>query len=412
MNSILLVESIEVEFNAIYESCDNAIAYATARFMEEKRLFPRYFMEADEAKKTSGGLLGFIKNIFKAIGDMLSKAGAKLKSILFGSEVDHSKDNEKTNCTDSTAVEKFMNEIFKLGSALLPKAAKGELTTEEAKKFSNDCDTKSSAIGTTAITLAGMFGVTKLSQKYMDKWNKELEHLYKTVEVDIENLETGETKRAIASTAAEEKMANSSSDANKEAIIKQTTTIILNAMQKSTKFGLGCIEDNIKAMYAKNYIRNKLVKGEQSFTDPKALEERRKQEKTDIKSTKKEIKRLEKETREISRASEDISAMNDARQKVNAELNIAKNNRFNDQDNHVDDEDLNKDDYDSYYYKSRRKKEERKVALDNAGEAVKRGFSKLRKRTQKPAKKSDSQNDGETPETEEFQNELKKADDK
>ena len=34
MNGILFAESIEIEFNSLYEACDNAIAYATARFME------------------------------------------------------------------------------------------------------------------------------------------------------------------------------------------------------------------------------------------------------------------------------------------------------------------------------------------------------------------------------------------
>lgn len=404
MNSILLVESIEVEFNAIYESCDNAIAYATARFMEEKRLFPRYFMEADEEKKTSGGLLGFIKNIFKAIGDMLSKAGAKVKSILFGSEVDHSKDNEKVNGKDGNAVENFMNNTFKSGKDLLSKAAKGELSVEDAQKFKDDCTAKAGAIGTVATSLAGMFGITKVSQKYMNKWNDELDALYKSVETEVENLETGETTMKVASTVAEEKLAKSSSKENKDAIIKQTTTIILSAMQTSTKFGLGCIEDNIKTMYAKNYIRNKLVKGEQTFTDPKALKAARKEANANVKANEKKVKDLEKETREIARASEDRDRMDKAQQKSNAKLNQALNNRYNDQDNYVNPDDLNNDDYDAYHYKTRRKKEERKAAMSNVASGIGQKFSKLRKRTQKPAKKETPQNNGETPETDESQN--------
>lgn len=404
MNSILLVESIEVEFNAIYESCDNAIAYATARFMEEKRLFPRYFMEADETKKTSGGLLGFIKNIFKAIGDMLSKAGAKVKSILFGSEVDHSKDNEKVNGKDGNAVENFMNNTFKSGKDLLSKAAKGELSVEDAQKFKDDCTAKAGAIGTVATSLAGMFGITKVSQKYMNKWNDELDALYKSVETEVENLETGETTMKVASTVAEEKLAKSSSKENKDAIIKQTTTIILSAMQTSTKFGLGCIEDNIKTMYAKNYIRNKLVKGEQTFTDPKALKAARKEANANVKANEKKVKDLEKETREIARASEDRDRMDKAQQKSNAKLNQALNNRYNDQDNYVNPDDLNNDDYDAYHYKTRRKKEERKAAMSNVASGIGQKFSKLRKRTQKPAKKETPQNNGETPETDESQN--------
>ena len=404
MNSILLVESIEVEFNAIYESCDNAIAYATARFMEEKRLFPRYFMEADETKKTSGGLLGFIKNIFKAIGDMLSKAGAKVKSILFGSEVDHSKDNEKVNGKDGNAVENFMNNTFKSGKDLLSKAAKGELSVEDAQKFKDDCTAKAGAIGTVATSLAGMFGITKVSQKYMNKWNDELDALYKSVETEVENLETGETTMKVASTVAEEKLAKSSSKENKDAIIKQTTTIILSAMQTSTKFGLGCIEDNIKTMYAKDYIRNKLVKGEQTFTDPKALKAARKEANANVKANEKKVKDLEKETREIARASEDRDRMDKAQQKSNAKLNQALNNRYNDQDNYVNPDDLNNDDYDAYHYKTRRKKEERKAAMSNVASGIGQKFSKLRKRTQKPAKKETPQNNGETPETDESQN--------
>lgn len=412
MNSILLVESVEVEFNDIYESCDNAIAYATARFMEEKRLFPRYFMEADETKKTSGGLLGFIKNIFKAIGDMLSKAGAKVKSILFGSEVDHSKDNEKVNGKDGNAVQNFMNNTFKSGKDLLTKAAKGEVSVEDAQKFKDDCVAKANAIGTVAASLAGMFGITKVSQKLMNKWNDELDALYRSVETEVENLETGEKTTKVASTMAEEKLAKTSSKDNKDAIIKQTTTIILSAMQTSTKFGLGCIEDNIKTMYAKNYIRNKLVKGEQTFTDPKALKSARKEAKANIKATEKKTKQLEKETREISRASEDRERMDKAQQKSNVKLNQALNDRYNDQDNYVNLDDLNNDDYDSSQYKTRRKKEEREAALSGARDVIQRGFSKLRKKTQKPAKNDTPKNNGKTPETEEFQNELKKADDK
>ena len=363
MNGILLAESIGIEFAHIYEACDNAVAYANARFMEEG-LIPSLYMEAD-GEKRSGGLVGFLGDMLRSISKMLSDAGKKIKSALFGSKVNEDVKNEKVNGYDAGILAKFMNGYYKDASDVLKKAKKGEISVEEARKFTSEKDKLMSGISTAVMTVGSLFATMQVNDKFINKWKSEIDDLCATITIDDNG------KKVNVADRASEKMAYSLNKDTKNKIADEAVTVITNHMQKTSKFGLKAMEDNIKILFAKNYIRAKLDKGELELKDNKAAAQARKDAKAKTKATDKMVDTLDTLKGNIERNKADRERQRESDLADSARLAKAKNDFDPNSDEYVDEEDLKGKVYIG--------KDDRKAKTEERKSAVKSGFKKVKR---------------------------------
>lgn len=333
MNSILFVESITIEVNSLFEECDRTVAYANARFLESENCF---FIESSES---GGGLVGFLKRVLGGIRKLVSDSMKKLKSILFGAEVKEECENEKIEGRDVNALTKFVNGYYKDASDVLKKAKKGELSVEDAKRFTEQKDSALSAIGTVVTTVGALVGGSKLIEKTMGSWNRELDEMYNTLEVDVDG------EKVNLAHGASLKYTKTASPEGKKDVADQAVKIITNHMSETSKGVLGMIFDIPKKLYAKNYVKARLERDEERLTTKKGQKEMRKEAKERVKSTDKEVARIEDETRRIRQSEgilEKISA-SDAQNKARKQK--AASERYTDVKGPHNKSDLTRDNY-------------------------------------------------------------------
>jgi len=253
MSNILFAESMEMEFNQIYTEFTNAVAYANARLIEDG-IIPSYIREAGE-QKASGGLFGFIKRIFESISRMLTEAGKKMKSFLFGAKLDESRANEKIKCEKNPdGVIKILNGEVPKYKDFLQKCLRGEVSVDEAKAFCEEKKGAFGAIGTVAISAGSLFGISKIADKSMSKWKADAEEAFEACSAEINRLS--------------EKAARTEGGMNDETI-KQATQIVLNSMSEITGGGINSINKSIRALYVGNYVKARMEKNVETLTTTK-----------------------------------------------------------------------------------------------------------------------------------------------
>lgn len=253
MNTILFAESMEIEFEQIYTEFTNAVAYANARLIEDG-MAPSYIREAGD-EKASGGLFGFIKRIFESISRMLTEAGKKMKSFLFGAKLDESKANEKITCDKNPdGVIKILNGEIPKYKEFLKQCLKGEVSVEEAKAFCEEKKGAFGAIGTVAISAGSLFGISKIADKSMSKWKADAEEAFEACSEEIRRLS--------------EKAARTEGGMNDETV-KQATTIVLNSMSEITGGGINAINKFIRELYVGNYVKARMEQNVEAMTTTK-----------------------------------------------------------------------------------------------------------------------------------------------
>lgn len=333
MNSILFVESITIEVNSLFEECDRTVAYANARFLESENCF---FMESSES---GGGLVGFLKRVLDGIRKLVSDSTKKLKSIFFGAKVKEEYENEKIEGRDVSALTKFANGYYKDASDAISKAKKGELTVEEAKKFTNQKDAALGAIGTVVTTAGALIGSSKLIEKTMNSWNKELDELYNTLEVEVD----GEKVNLGHSAAL--KHSQTLSPEGKKNVSNEAVTIITNHMSQTSKSVLDMVFDIPKKLYAKNYITARIEKDAERVTTKKGQKEIQREAKARVKSTDKAVAKMEDEARHIEQSKKILGKVSSSDAQNKARREEAASKRWTDVDGPHDRSDLTRDNY-------------------------------------------------------------------
>lgn len=324
MNTILFAESMEIEFNHIFTECDNAIAYANARLMEDG-LIPSYIREAGNNVK-QGGLFGFIKRMFDAILRMLSDASKKFKSLLFGSQLDSSKADEKIQCDrNPNGVIQILNGEIPKYKDFLKKCMNGEVSVEEAKAFCSEKSGAFAAIGSTVLSAGALFGISKTTDKYINKWKNDVEEAF---EVCSDNIRELSEKGARTEGGIDPKT------------IEQATQIVLNHMSEITGTGIKSIEKNIRELYVKNYVTARMEKNVQQLSTAKGRREAKREAAQRTRETKREINKLNRLDENIKKGTKSRENIDASDKRNRARLNQKKNDVYVNSNRYVEEDDL------------------------------------------------------------------------
>lgn len=359
MNAILFEESITLEFNQLFEECDKSIAYASARLMEEG-LMPSYITEA-EGERT-GGLVGFIGEVLKAISNLISGTAKKVKSILFGSKVDESKkDVQIEGVKNPDGLADIVNGTIKSGKDMLNKAAKGEVTPDEARKWVGDKKANLAALAETSLGAAALFGLTKVAQGKMDSWKNEIDEAY------------ANNKKSMSSLA--EQVARTKGGVTKEQN-EEATKIIVNGMRDISGDGIKGIEGALKKLYASRYVSEKLAKDAEVFTDPKARKQAMKDAKKRTGDTTKEIHKLEDLDKNIKTGSKIQKDLDESDAYNRARKAEAENKVYNNVNKHIDEDEIKGKAYTAADKRRDTKSIRRSNNITKAGRALKGVFTR------------------------------------
>ena len=333
MDIMMYCESMDLELDQIFTECETACNRAYARFLEED-LNPTFYKEAEGDKK-SGGLFGFILSVLKSIKTLLSEGMKKLKSFLFGAEAGENPNAKVEASKDPEKMMDFVTQYNGDAKNLLTKAMNGEIGVEEAKKFIDQKKAALGAIGATVIGAASYLGISKKMESKLASWRAEIDDAYDTAE----KLNADGSSSTLTVDAARA-IARSSNDANKQAIIKQTSKMITDDIRNTNATGIKFFEELFKTGYQQRVIKQRLIDDAQSMGSFKGRVSKKVDAvKKDI-SDKKQIRgfrRLRKNINKATKSAEKIATRN---RRNRARINQEINKTFNDQNRYVDDDDL------------------------------------------------------------------------
>lgn len=332
MDIMMYCESMDLELDQIFTECEAACNRAYARLLEEG-LNPSFYKEA-EGNVKSGGLFGFILSVLKSIKTLLSEGMKKMKSFLFGAEAG---DNPNGKVESQKDPEKMMNFVTQYnGDAknLLTKAMNGEIGVEEAKKFIDQKKATLGAIGGAVMGAASFLGISNKLEGKLASWRAEIEEAYD----NAEKLNADGTTSTLTGVAARA-IARSSNDANKQAIIKQTTKMLTDDIRDTNAKGIKFFEELFKTGYQQRVIKQKLVGQAQALTDPKARKAMEKHAKKEAKQDKKFIRGLGRLRKNIDKGTQSAEDIATNRRKNKAVIAEELNKTFTDQNNYVDTDD-------------------------------------------------------------------------
>lgn len=253
----LYAESISLEIQEMYEKFDTDMAYLNQMLVGDALNDARnIFLEKGEEKQ-SGGLIGIIKSMLRGIRDLLSSAGKKLKSLLFGTSVRPDKKNEKYVLDrDPNMLTKLVNGDIKNSTEMLRKASRGELSVDEAKRFVQKQNGSLDAVKSIATTVVGAFGMLVANKHYMDKWKAQADDALTSIEAS-----TGSNFSS--------KVANQYDPTNKTNAAKEAVSIISQHLQSTQKRGIDAILAPLQNLYQKNYLTNKILSDAEKTTTKK-----------------------------------------------------------------------------------------------------------------------------------------------
>lgn len=243
----LYAESISLEIQEMYEKFDADMAYFNQMLVGDTLDNTRNIFLEKEEERQSSGLIGIIKNMLRGIRDLLSSAGKKLKSLLFGTTVRPDKKDEKYVLNrDPNMLTKLVNGDIKSSTEMLKKASRGELSVDEAKRFVQKQNNSLDGVKAVATTVFGAFGMLVANKHYMDKWKAQADDALTSIEAS-----TGSNFSS--------KVANQYSSENKNNATKEAVSIISEHLQSTQKRGIDALLAPLQNLYQKNYLTNKIL---------------------------------------------------------------------------------------------------------------------------------------------------------
>lgn len=333
MNIMMYCESMDLELDQIFTECEAACNRAYARLLEEE-LHPSFYKEAEGDAKRSGGLFGFILGVLKSIKTLLTEGMKKLKSFFFGVQAGDDPDAKVESQKDPEKMMEFVTQYNGDAKNLLNKAMNGEISVEEAKKFIDQKKATLGAIGGAVMGAASFLGISSKLEGKLAGWRAEVEEAYD----NAEKLNANGTTSTLSGDAARA-IARSSDDANKQAIIRETSKLITDDIRDTNAKGIKFFEELFKTGYQRRVIKQKLIGQAEALTNPKARKAMEKQARQESKQDKKFIKGLGILRKNIDKGTQSAENIASNRRKNRAVINEELNKTFTDQNNYVDPDD-------------------------------------------------------------------------
>ena len=259
-----------------------------------------------------------IVRLFRAISNFIQKAIDKFKSLFSGgATLDPRYKNAPIDGKDPKLVAKFINGDFKSSKEVLAKAQRGQLSVEEANSFVNRQKSKFDAIKSSAIPAALLFTGAFANEACLKKWKQECDAAMSDVQrmdnVDYSN-----------------KVANTLDARGKKTIANEASKIIVAHMNDSMNSGISSIFNPIKTLFAKGYVKSKIINDARKRNDPNYRKEIKQQSRMNLKNAKKSAEQLYKDKENRDKNQKAYSKGLDARYKSKNILNKAVKDTFDD----------------------------------------------------------------------------------
>lgn len=229
-----------LEYEAILQSDD------------DKSFFTLY-----EKEDNSGESQGLISKLISKIKSFLESIINKIKGIGKGLEVDPAKKNTNIHLDkDPSLVVKFLNGDIKSSKDYLQKAARGEVSIEEAQKFVQKQDSLFGTIKSATLPAVAIAAGAAANKLFLQRWRDEAHSALEDVERSSSQDFAG-------------KVANTYDKGGKNETAKEASKIILNHINASTKKGLDHVLGPIRSLYQQGFIKNEILSDAEKRNDPK-----------------------------------------------------------------------------------------------------------------------------------------------
>ena len=285
-----------------------------------------YYTEAE------GG--GIFSKVISAISNLFTTIINKIKSFCNGGKPTIAKGKEKETVNLDKNPQGILN-VLKNDMAgsekLLARAAKGEVSKEEALNFVQQQELNWNGIKKVALTAVGGLGLFAISNQLSGIRDGAMDALR-----DYEATSGNNTAHAVASVKGskdQKTMANN-----------LAADIIATHMQKSSSTGIGAITNAIEQFLAKGIIKTSIVSDATALQDPKKRKEKEKQLKAETKAFRKHAANIDKFAKERDKQAESEDKANAERYSAKQGVSAAENRAYVNTNNSVDTAAVNKKD--------------------------------------------------------------------